>query len=148
MKKGKINISNIRGDVVVSSGQTGGITATKTGGPLERKRMSPVKKIGAAIGTVSAIVGILAYLNITPNHSNDTKSISKDTLPQPASTVQPLDAKSPMKSKQTVMKKEPKEDTSLEISHISGDVVVSQNQSGGITAHTVYINRPEPRQLS
>lgn len=57
----------------------------------------------------------------------------------PASLVAPLAEKSPP----TV-----KENTQIPIGNVSGDVVISQNQSGGITAHSVNINETVPPDWS
>jgi hypothetical protein len=41
-----------------------------------------------------------------------------------------------------------KEDKPISIGNVSGDVVISQNQSGGITAHSVNINETVPPDWS
>jgi len=39
--------------------------------------------------------------------------------------------------------KKPRIEKAISVGDVTGNVVISQNQGGGITAHTVYVNQPK-----
>lgn len=105
-----LKIKNIKGDVIVSNNQSGGVT----GKNLINNHFKTYGKFVSVVGIIALFAngaGILDYMNINPFKTTNERKIN--------------------------------------IQNISGNVVVSENQTGGITAHTVNINNvPKKRDLS
>lgn len=129
----KIVIGEIKGDVVISQNQQGGITAHDTTADIryDKQTRHSLKKVSVIIGTIASLVTILGYFDFTlpiGSKTKDDKSIN---------TVS-----NNFKEEQMLNKK----DKQISIGAVGGDVVISQNQTGGITAHTVTINNKIPKR--
>lgn len=143
--KPKIEIHHVDGDVVISQDQQGGVTS-HTGLPNERK--SILRKRWTLVGVitfVASIMTILGYFGLSPTSK---KEVIKDEVSNQIATNQSRDRNT---IRASVRKKEAKEgkvigkkeDKQISIGNVTGDVVISQNQSGGITAHSVNVNQPK-----
>ncbi|WPV67790.1 hypothetical protein [Chitinophaga sp. LS1] len=157
-KQGDINFGNIHGNVIVSKDQSGGITGhnvnTQSSG-YPNKEKKPKSRLGwlfGCLGGLSSIVTILAYFELFPfNHKHDqviNKSDSiKTNIEQKA--ISPLDSFSlsqiknhPKQTNKMNKEKEKKINSDISVNNVAGDVVISQGQTGGITAHTVNVGEP------
>ncbi|OMP75570.1 hypothetical protein [[Flexibacter] sp. ATCC 35208] len=145
MAKG-IKIGSVKGDVVVSTDQSGGVTAhtSNSAPPVPPKTFWTWFVV--IVTVLASIVTILAYFNIYPF----SKTQGKQPLPDTVTKVTPkIEQEKPNISKQPkTMNESHKKETPINIGTVTGDVTISQNQTGGITAHTVYVNKPLPRELN
>lgn len=151
MKKRKnpqIKIGDVSGDVVISQDQQGGITSHSSSTEIvnQKKKTFFNNKIVRIIGLTAAILGILAYFGIQPSGSSNTElqneyKIQKDN--NPLAIVDTIFKKDTTIQANSIMKKnenKTEKEKPIIIGDVSGDAVISQNQSGGITAHTVNVN--------
>ncbi|MDP2336966.1 MAG: hypothetical protein Q8N05_11075 [Bacteroidota bacterium] len=150
-----INIKNVTGDVVISQGQKGGVTThdtiNKNSKPNDKSFFT--NRYILLIGFIASVLGILAYFGLQPVlksskdnlepinaiYKNDTTKILNDK-PEQKPLIQPV-----MKKTKEVNNENEKP---ISVSNVTGDVVVSQNQTGGITAHTVNINKAQKRSIA
>ena len=100
------------------------------------------------IGLIASLLGILGYFGYQPdvktskndsNHSIDSLKNVKDTSKK--QSIVPLSMKNNKKIKKEVNK-------SISLENVKGDIVISQNQRGGITAHTVYNYKTQKRNIN
>ena len=136
----------VKGSVVVSNNQSGGITQSSNSNNHEKFKFWPW--IGGLVGFLASVVGILTWLDILPpKHDTTTKSkinpdsINGNYIPQ-KKIVQPQKYKIMFGKKNDNLERGNK----YEIGDVSGDVIISNNQTGGITAHTVVI--PEDKEIA
>lgn len=152
----KINIGHISGDVVISQNQKGGVTShnssTKEVNPKKRTFFN--NKYVRIIGFTAAILGILAYFGFQPSKPNgyelqNLKNISLDSnITTVFETTQKKDTIFNKKVKMKNPENKKESDNPISIGDVSGDVVISQNQTGGITAHSVNINEIQSPEWS
>jgi hypothetical protein len=151
-----IQIGTVHGDFISSQGQQGGTTShqnneNKPGKP----KKSFFKSVGFIITIAAAIVTILGYFGITGKFNskiplrdslkkgtNPISIITKDTNKMPTNNV-PFKQKHHKKMNQNKGEEKP-----IKIGDVSGDVVISQHQSGGITAHTVNITSDKYQEFN
>jgi hypothetical protein len=152
----KINIGNVSGNVVISQNQGGGITShsSSTVKDNPRKKTFFRNKYVLMIGFIASILAILGYFGFQPSKPsnadlhNDYK-IPKDNNILVVDTLQQQDTvlnKDTIIKKKSVMKRKEnksEKEKPISIGDVSGDVVISQNQTGGITAHSVSVNEVE-----
>ena len=136
-KKDSIAIDKVEGDVIISQDQKGGTTSHAT--PLDKGSTKKRKwtYISIVVGFVASVFTILSYFNINlPREESKPSqtSISKDSTVKLSQPVTSKEAK-----RHSMLDK--KEDKNITIQKVEGDVVISQNQSGGITAHSVNVNQ-------
>lgn len=105
-KESKINIGDVKRDVVTSQDQSGGTTAHEVIITNVGKNSKP--KWPIIISVVMLIITVLTYFGIKPSKEN---KMPKD------------------------------EEDKITVGDVSGDVVISQNQTGGITAHSVNVGQ-------
>jgi len=161
-KNSPIHIKGVKGNVVISQNQSDGITTHQHDtSPAHSKKKVFYKKILYWIGAASAILTILGYFGIQIKSKEDKKPIVKtshakskiDSTTLPVKSLISQDA-TKHKIRHLKKKKMPNNENNkpLSVKNVQGDVVISQNQSGGITAHTVVQNfgpsQPEPRHLN
>lgn len=136
----KIEIKNVEGNVVISQDPKGGITSNSLN-HLKSKRKRNLT-ISSIIIFLAAFVTILSYFKI--NIPIDTKEINPREIKRPNSTVDSLDGKTKTTKSQPIKRGSKiileKKDKPIKIEKVEGDVVISQNQSGGITAHSINVN--------
>lgn len=144
MGKRKIKIGNVKGGLVISKGQSGGTTAHTINPLPQSPKKTFWKTFWIFISGVASIVTIFAYFNIYPFHK------PKEKLPLPVTKVIPkIEQEKPKIKKQPqTMSENHKKENPIQFGDVTGDVIISQNQTGGITAHTVYVNKPLPRELN
>jgi len=145
--KPSIKIGHINGDFTFSSNQSGGVTVHNNAQKNnDQKKTTIFKKIGYFLMLLAAVAGVLTYLNIKPSQKTNNNKIintkdasSLDTIKKqaPKASVNILSLKHKRKMSQDKNKQEP-----ISIGSVSGDVVISQNQTGGVTAHT-YVGNPQ-----
>lgn len=150
-----IHIKKIKGNVVISQNQDGGITAeelnvSNTISP--KKKKSIIKKVGLWAALILPILGILAFFGIQPKSKENKIQTQESALPslthigsQPHSKKgvylkDSIKNKKPYLRKKAMQNNEEKSDKPISLGNVKGDVVISQNQKGGITAHTVIQN--------
>lgn len=157
-KNGGVQIGTVHGGVTISHNQTGGITAGQhTAGPAGHSEgpsgLTPLQK-GAAIATiVAAILALLTWLGYTLNQAPAPSLAPSRSITIPAEPKVPAEPKTQeppiqrseekQKAKLPAPRKEGKpvnSDQKISIGQVTGDVVISNNQSGGITAKSVTIN--------
>jgi len=130
-KDSKINIGNVKGDVVISQNQNGGITSHETSTNTEKQKIKSIfnNKYVLAIGLIAAILGILGYFGLRPSNENKENHSKINTTMEKR-------------------KSDSNEKKLISIGEVKGDVVISQNQTGGITAHSVKINEAQKPEWS
>ena len=141
----RIKFGNIKGNVVVSNNQSGGVT-THGSNPNNDDKFKYLKWIGGIIAFIASVVGIFTWFNIFPPHKNLNQSpMARQTnaLTMP-DTNKSKTVNQPVKKKAMFGKKD-NEQPKYQIGDVSGDVVISTNQTGGITAHTVVV--PEDKEI-
>ncbi|WCT11792.1 hypothetical protein [Mucilaginibacter jinjuensis] len=151
----KVKITNIKGNVIISSNQSGGTTAhdisTHNDHPVKSKSSFTEWRIWWIIGLISSVLTILGFFGyqyknnkieapLKPNNKSIIISSLNDTTKK-----QPSRPVSTHKSSPMFKKIKPTIDSSINVNHVTGDVVISKNQSGGITAHTVIV--PEDKEI-
>lgn len=130
-------IGNIKGDVVISNNQSGGLTSTASS-QNGKDNFKFFKWFGGIVAFLASFVGILTWLNILPpNSKSDNKSNKADSL-----TIIGINKENNNRQKDKMIFK--KKDNSskekkYEIGNVQGDLIISNNQTGGITAHTVVV---------
>lgn len=152
-KNSQINIGNVSGDVVFSQNQKGGTTEHEISKNKEQRKKSFFNnKYVLAIGLIAAILGILGYFGLQPsktNNDNLPNEVTQQRKIQNPVIIDTITKEISLPTKDTIRKKnmsmgkkkkENKEEKPISIGDVSGDVVLSQNQTGGITAHTVNVN--------
>lgn len=158
-KDSKINIRNVAGDIVISQNQKGGITTHKS--PMnikEQKKSFFNNKYVLAIGLIAAILGILGYFGLQPSKSN-YEIIPKEVMQQKdiqttIDTIKKEISESPkdkiIKKNKTMKKNtnDNEKEKPISIGDVTGDVVISQNQTGGITAHSINVNEIQSPEWS
>ncbi len=152
-KKSDISINKITGNVIISQGQQGGITAHEIN-PIEKKAAKKSffqNKYIQFIGLVSAVLGTLSYFGLQPEtkninaNQNTIKEMSiKDTLKTLKGNFK---RKTGIKSNMNQNGKNTEKVNPISVQNITGDVVISQNQSGGQTAKTIINQVPEKRNI-
>jgi hypothetical protein len=135
-----IEIHKVEGNVVISQDQKGGLTTHS----IQNVKMSSKRKwsLIVLIGFFASILTILAYFGINPSSSIKGKEprevkpnqVNTDTLNKSIKVITPVKV---IKGNKMLDKKEEKP---INIGKVEGDVVISQNQSGGITAHSINVN--------
>jgi hypothetical protein len=147
-KKVGTTIKNIKGNVIYSVGQSGGVTAhtvNNTDNQPSQKKQWWNKTWFQVAALLSVIFTTLSYFGLQPHfETKKEKPIIDSSTNKTTERTPKVDTllKTPLLNKtkpnhRMFNKKDEKKP--LEISNITGDVVVSQNQTGGITAHTVNI---------
>lgn len=148
-----IHIEKVKGNVVISQGQKGGVTTHdhNTNSPLAPKKKPFYETILFWFGVIASILTVLAYFGYQPQLKKDSKPI---TTGAPQSTIKKTPSKDTsqhkkLKLKKRVMSNEGNKSNEKPISlgNVKGDVVISQNQKGGITAHTVNITSEKYQEL-
>lgn len=141
-KASKITFKNIKGNIVTSNNQSGGITAHENNSKSDRKKQL-FETVGFWIALVASVVTILTYLGLQPKTVTQTPfvvsnsvdhskhSIITDTIPKRGRLIK---KKNMANSEEKTPTEKP-----ITVGNVKGDVVISQNQTGGITAHTVNI---------
>lgn len=125
----KINIGKVTGNIVISQNQKSGITTQKSSQILEKpKKPFFNNKYVLIIGFVAAILGIFGYFGLQPSVNHD-EIIPNEIIQQKSQPIL------------TTI------DT-ISIGDVSGDVVISQNQTGGITAHSINVNEIQSPEWS
>ena len=159
-KSSNINIKGVKGNVVISQNQSGGITNHHhETPPTQPNKKTLLKKILYWVGAVSAILTILGYLGIQIKSKENKKPIITshtkpkiDSVTRPAKSLTLLDTTRHKIHRLKRKKMLNNDNKPLSVKNVQGDVVISQNQTGGITAHTVVQNygppQPEPRHLT
>jgi hypothetical protein len=159
-KDSKVNIGNVVGNVVISQNQNGGITTHHTSKNIEERKKSFFKnKYVLAIGLIAAILGILGYFGLQPSNNNDIipKQVIKQKNISHPTTIDIIKKEISEPQNNTIikrniaMKKKIKDDIEekpISIGDVTGDVVISQNQTGGITAHSININEVQSPEWS
>jgi len=144
----KIKFGKIVGNVVVSNNQSGGITAHNTNSSADKSK-SFLQKFGWWIGLFASIVTILAYFQWTP-FSKTANSTLPDSLNRKPSHI-PLNKKATyLNTPKTMFSKKPQHknsDEKITFGNISGDVIISNNQTGGITAGHLHLTIPEDKDI-
>ncbi|HZY36731.1 MAG TPA: hypothetical protein VFE53_08795 [Mucilaginibacter sp.] len=149
-----ININNVKGNVVVSNNQSGGITANGHNIiPPSAKRKPFYNNVILWVGLIGSILTILAYFGLQPKSKENknlglpaiSRKLNTTSIPHPVKSVTLFDTIKPKKHhlRKKIMENKGEKDTNkkpIYVDNVKGDVVISQNQSGGITAHTVNIN--------
>jgi hypothetical protein len=138
--KKNIEIHKVEGNVVISQDQKGGSTTHS----IQNVKMSSKRKwsIIVLIGFIASILTILAYFGINPSSSikvqepkdSNPNLVNADTLNK---NINVIPEKKEIKVNKMLDKKD---DKPINIDKVEGNVVISQNQSGGITAHSVNVN--------
>ena len=138
-RRPNFKFGNVKGNVVISNNQSGGIT-TNGSNQNNDDKYKYLKWIGGFIAFCASVVGILTWFNIVPPGfitAPENRSQKIDTLHNPDLKKQ----NKLEKSKTMFNKKEnSKKESTYQIGDVSGDLVISNNQTGGITAHTVVVN--------
>ena len=160
-KDSKINIGNIAGDVVISQNQKDGTTTHDISMNIkEQKKSFFNNKYVLAIGLIAAILGILGYFGLQPSNTNSDiipkKVIQQKNIPS-LTTIDTITKGTSEFQNDTIikintaMKKrkiENENEKPISIGNVSGDVVISQNQTGGITAHSINVNEVQSPEWS
>lgn len=145
MGKENIKIGMVKGDVVISKNQSGGTTAQNVNATSPHKKMF-WKIFWTTVGGLASIVTIFAYLDFYPFNKKQDKQPVQNVITKITPPVEQKKIESKKISKK--MNMNDKNETPIKIGNVAGDVIISQNQTGGITAHTVYINKPLPREIN
>ena len=112
-RKNKIDINNTSGNVIISQNQRGGSTSYIAYNDTNQRKGKKLLRKWDYAWKLGLIASILTILGYFGlTPIKDNKMIGE------------------------------KKDTQVAIGSVLGDVVISQNQSGGITAHSVNINNP------
>jgi hypothetical protein len=152
-KNSDISIKKITGNVIISQGQKGGVTADEINlseKKTEKKSFFQNKYV-QLIGLISAILGTLSYFGFQPDpknnieNQNTIKEMSiQDTIKTLKENLKRKNEKAPtIKNEYNISEKE----NPISVENITGDVVISQNQSGGQTAKTIINQIPEKRNI-
>lgn len=147
----KISIDNVSGDVVISKSQKGGITSHQTTVETKNKKNKTFfnNRYILLIGFIASTLTILAYFGLQPTKLDKTEIKNVDRISKLDSSKNIIDTitkKDTIKKFDKVMKRneeKSKKEKPISIGDVAGDVVISQNQTGGITAHSVNINTPQ-----
>lgn len=153
-KNHQVKIGNVSGDVIISQNQQGGTTSHNSSKkePVKTKKTFFNNKYVRIIGFAAAILGILAYFRIQPLISSKTEMQNEYKTSEVNNAIPVIDKnkvennilkKDTIIQRKVSMKKDDKKtekEKPISIGDVSGDVVISQNQTGGITAHSVNIN--------
>jgi hypothetical protein len=152
-KNSDISIKKVTGNVIISQGQQGGVTAHEIN-PIEKKTEKKSffqNKYVQLIGLVSAVLGTLSYFGFQPdtkntiNNQNTVKEMPiKDTI---KTLKEKLKRKTEVKSNMNKDDDNTEKENPISVQNITGDVVISQNQSGGQTAKTIINQIPEKRNI-
>lgn len=135
----KIEIHKVEGDVVISQDQKGGSTSHTT----EKIKISPNRKwtIISLIVFASSVVTILAYFGIQFSSNQETiKPAEVNQVQINADTMINKQVEIPQIAIKGNKMLDKKEEKPINIGKVEGDVIISQNQSGGITAKNIEIN--------
>ena len=161
-KNSDIKIKNVTGNIVITQGQQGGVTAHDI---AEKKEESKIKSffkikyvrlisfIVGVIGFIASVLGILDYFGCQPetNKANDLQKITNAANSSDTSRQGNIPTIKTKPNTQQTMKNNEEENknkqTPISVKNVNGDVVISQNQTGGITAHTINYGIP-PRQIT
>lgn len=145
-KNSGISIKKVTGNVVISQGQHGGVTAHEIN-PIEKKTEKKSffqNKYVQLIGLVSAVLGTLSYFGFQPDTKNNINNQNTVKEMPIKDTIKTLKEKFKRKTEiKPQMKKDndnTEKENSISVKNITGDVVISQNQTGGITAHSINVN--------
>jgi len=111
--KNKIDINSISGDVILSQAQSGGSTSYITYADISKNNSKNSLRKWDWAWKLGFIASIITILGYF--------------------------GLTPIKENKMI---DDKKDMPISIGNVTGDVVISQNQSGGITAHSVNINNP------
>lgn len=116
-EKAAIKINEVKGNVVISKDQRGGITTHEGSADKQSKdrKKSFWERSYFVAATVLAVLGILSYFGINFLWEGKMRENKKNVEP-------------------------------ISINKVNGDVVISQNQSGGQTAHTIINNVEKPKR--
>lgn len=130
-----ITIGNVKGDVVYSQGQKGGLTG-HTINSEPKKKFNIWKWLGSISAFIVSLTIIFTYFGIgpfkkNPLENNAIEPKTQSVISQPNTTI-----KKPVKVTNKKML-DKQEDKSVKIDNVKGDAVVSVGQTGGITAHTI-----------
>lgn len=166
--KPPIKIGHIGGNFIYSNNQSGGITGNVNNSNNDNPNKKPFyKKTGFIITVFASIVTILTYFGIKPYIKSDTNQIYHTKVIAKSDT-QILKSKIPANStpnnlqikqsnnsihftkRKKKMSQNDNKHEPFSIGKVARDVVISNNQTGGITAHTVIVGnpKPEPRHLN
>lgn len=154
-KNSDINIKNISGNVIVSQGQKGGVTTHENILKDEKPKGKSFfkNKYVLLTGLIASVLGILTYFGLQPESKSSNDGLIKTTEIPKSDTVKTSNDTfkqkpiSPLIMKKSEVGNQGNEKP-ISVKNVSGDVVISQNQSGGITAHTVNINKASKRSIS
>jgi len=145
--KGNIKIGKVRGDVVISNDQQGG-TTVHSFGTQQKRGLRILKWMVSIVAILSGLAAIFTWMHWFPFNEIKKQQAAYVHVPKQAfrsdSQLSHL-----LKLKKTMFKKKMKDDHAkgVNIGNVTGDVVISQDQHGGITAHTVNIHKTPNRIL-
>jgi hypothetical protein len=148
-KNPHIVIKNIQGNVVSSQNQSGGVTAHELH-PVVSHKKPFYETVLFWVATMSSVLGILAYFGFQPKYDphspkatypTQVKSDAKRNIVKLKFSLDtPKYQKKPTKKKSMFNKDNQPKETGISVDNVKGDVTISQNQTGGVTAHTININ--------
>lgn len=170
-KKSNINIKNVMGDVVISQDQKGGSTfsGNKRAKPI-KKEISKIK-LSVIIVTIASTLSILTYFGIQPGNKSPVKekpatisatessdSIDSNNTKSEEATTNKTESKNQSISGEENKMTEHKDKVDIEsdpnnpentisTGDVEGNVVISQNQSGGQIANTINNYGPLKRTI-
>lgn len=155
-----IHIKNVKGNVVISNSQSGGVTSHEhninSSSPIKKPFY---KKILFWIGVISSVLSILGYLGFQPKTKENKRLIPKtisSNIPganhidnKKVTLIGNPNYKKPSLKKKTMQSEEKSSnDKPIFVKNVKGDVVISNNQTGGYTAHTINITSEKFQDLT
>lgn len=133
-KNSGIKIGNVKGNVFISKNQTGGIAAQDNNpsntNPNHKSFYN--NRYVLFIGFLASLLGILGYLGFQPKAENNYKQLPIKIDSGKTKTQPKLKMENNKQNKS-------KHNEPISIGNVNGDIVISQNQTGGYTAHTINI---------
>ncbi|MDB5135129.1 MAG: hypothetical protein JWP37_1732 [Mucilaginibacter sp.] len=155
-----IKIGHIGGDFIYSNNQKGGITGNINNPNKDPNKKRFYKKLGFLITIFASLIGILTYFGIKPYIKPETNHIShikasgkpdsqifnhKIASDRDSNNLQSKHRISRIQlTKQKRKMNQDEKQEPISIDKVARDVVISNNQTGGITAHTVIVGNPKP----
>jgi hypothetical protein len=148
-KKKEIKIKNVSGNVTISKGQQGGITASNVSTPEPDKKRPKTWSLEIILTGIGTLIAVLTYFGFQKDFfKKEPQPVQQSAVD--SSKVIPFNIDSIKKATpilDTVIKNKPttmsdkkkKPEQPIKVENVKGDVVISQNQTGGITAHTVNV---------
>lgn len=141
----KIEIGKVEGDVIISQNQTGGVTSHSFNNTKRKRNWT----IASIIFLLAAIVTILTWIGVTPKLNSDIivpKSNNTHPIIDTSKKTNMINNKIRIRQENKMDRK--KIENPINIEKVGGDVVISQNQSGGQVAHTINNYGPTKRTIT